>query len=151
MRTRRLTLVIAVVLFVLGLAVYSALKFGEKSPLIAAGEVTLSPDLTEQAKNISTLYIIVRDGSNPSPMPIGAARKRLSSSPEGSFYNFVLTREFLQLMVPDASLPPTLSIKARLDFDGEGGADTVGDLVGEVGNIHLGASGVRIDINRAIK
>jgi hypothetical protein len=151
MRTKRLIVLGAVIIFVLGLAMFAALKFGEKSPLIAAGSVTLAPDLTEKAKGISTLYLIVRDATSHAPMPIGAARKRISSSAEGTFYDFVLTREFLQLMIPESALPPKLSIKARLDVDGEGGADTTGDLVGEVNGIALGASGIQITIDRAIE
>jgi hypothetical protein len=150
MRKRRLFVLSAVVIFVLVVAMVAALKFGEKSPLIAAGTVTLAPELTDKAKDISTLYLIVRDATSQSPMPIGAARKRISTGAKGTFYEFVLTREFLQLMVPESALPPNLSIKARLDVDGEGGVDTPGDLVGEIKGIALGASGVQIVIDRAI-
>jgi len=151
LRKNRSLLITGAVVFVLGIAMYAALQFGEKSPLIAAGSVELAPDLNEQAKGISTLFLIVRDADSPAPMPIGAARKTISTGAEGVFYDFVLTKEFLQLMIPEANLPAKLTIKARLDADGAGGMDTPGDLVGEVTGVSLGSSGVRIRIDRAVQ
>ena len=147
--TRKLLIAVSVVV-ILVIAVYTALQFGEKSPLIASGTVELDPELTEKAKNISTLFIIVRDSNSPAPMPIGAARKTIGAGATGAFYDFVLTKEFLQLMVAETNLPENLTIKARLDVDGMGGADTPGDLVGDVTGIKLGSKGFQIKINREI-
>ena len=142
--------VASAILVVLGAAMFAAIRFGEQSPLIASGTITLAPELTNQAKDITTLFIIVRDSASTAPMPVGAARKTINPGSNGKIFDFVLTKEFLQLMVAEANLPKSLTIKARLDVDGAGGPDTPGDLVGEISGVPLGSGGVQISVDRVI-
>ena len=139
-----------VLVVILGLAIVAALQFGQRSPIIASGSVHLSPSLTAAAKGVRTLYITVFDANSPMPMPYGAMRAALEQDAEGLFYEFVLTPERLRVMNPNAPLPTTLRIKARLDRDGRGGRDQTGDLTGEVTNVAAGSSAVKVSIEKEI-
>jgi hypothetical protein len=144
----RLILLTAVVVAAASIGV--ALFFGETSPVIASGKVTLSDELTAQAQGMKTLYLIVRDAESPIPMPWGALVTTLGSDPSGTFYSFILTQDNLNIMNPGGALPKTISIKARLDMDGMGGADTPGDITGELKNITFGTQNIEITLNELV-
>jgi len=151
-RQNRFFLFVAIAGSVAVAAIIAAMQFGDQSPLIAKGKVVLAPSLLEKVQDHKTLFIIVRGPEMP--MPIGAARKELStpvSTANGVVYDFVLTKEFLQMMQPDQALPPKITIKARLDVDGQGGPDMPGDLVGETRDVALGANEVQVLIDRIVE
>jgi cytochrome c-type biogenesis protein CcmH len=148
----KLPLILAGALIVLGLAISAAFMTGQQSPLFASGTVSIAPDLEASAKGIQTLYIVAlpADGGR---MPLGAARFHVSADPRGTFLNFALTPETMQLM-PGSSqsgMPQSFNIKARLDTDGSGGMDQPGDLTGEATGIRLGSRDVHITIASAVK
>jgi hypothetical protein len=126
-------------------------NFGEKSPLIASGSVRIEPSLEEQAVGLRTLFITVFDQDSPRPMPFGAMKEKLRSDfrPEESF-EFLITRERLQIMNPNAAFPVNLRIKARLDIDGFGGMDQPGDITGEISGVALGSKEVQIILNQKL-
>lgn len=143
---------------VAAVAIFVAMSFGEKSPIYAAGDVTLDPSLASAATGIRTLFIILHDEQSAMPMPMGASRVKLYKDAEGQFYTFVLTKESMQMMGRtmggdnggDNASPKTIRLKARLDTDGSAGMDQPGDLVGEVSGVPFGATGIHIKIDRAI-
>ena len=142
-------------LLLLGIAVIAgsigvALLFGEKSPIIASGSVILPENLTPQAQGMRTLYIIVRDAESPMPMPWGALVTTLQEDPKGRVYSFLLTRENLRIMNPGAEPPKNLQLKARLDMDGMGGADTQGDIVGLIKSVPFGTQNIEIQLTNLI-
>lgn len=135
---------------IIAIAVVTAGEMGETSHAFAKGKVVLAPELAEQAKGVHTLFIIMAGPDRP--MPLGALRKKLDADAQGTVYEFVLTRDNMQLMGMAEGQPPPepFKLKARLDVDGAAGPDQPGDLVGEVTGIRLGTEGVEIVINRAI-
>jgi len=130
------------------IAVLTAGEMGETSHAYAKGKVVLAPGLEEQAKGVHTLFIIMAGPDRP--MPLGAQRKTISADAKGDVYEFVLTKDSMQMMAMGGEIPEPFKLKARLDVDGTAGPDQPGDLVGEVTGLHLGAEGVEIVINRAI-
>ncbi len=135
---------------ILALALFMASKFGEKSQLYAAGQISIDSSLEQDASGLRILFISVYDMDSQMPMPYGAVRERLSTDAKGEFFEFFLTKESLRVMNPNAPLPKRLKIKARIDVDGVGGPAQSGDLLGEAQNISLGSKGVRIVINNKI-
>ena len=136
---------LAVVLVAVGLAFI----VGEKSEVYLSGEVTVAPQLQDKAKNISTIYLILRDAESKIPMPYGAYRDRVDFTQADS-YRFVITKEKLQLMQQQAEVPRTFNLKVRLDADGYGGIDQTGDLVGELTNVAFGTKSVKLTVVREI-
>lgn len=135
---------------VIASSIGAALMFGEKSPLIASGVVTLPETLTTQAQGMRTLYIIVRDAESPLPMPWGALITTLQEEPKGDVYSFVLTRDNLRIMNPGAEPPKKLQLKARLDMDGMGGPDMAGDIIGSKTDIPFGSRDVILELSELI-
>lgn len=134
------------------IAVVMAGQMGEKSPILAAGKITLSDDLVPKAQGIETLFLILYDADSPMPMPYGAVKERLSADAvkPGWTYEFYITKEKIQTMRPDAPAPQHLRIKARLDRDGTAGPDQPGDLAGEVAGVNLGTQDVMLAISRYV-
>ncbi len=138
-----------VILIIIVIAVVTAGEMGETSHAYAKGKVVLAPELEEQAKGIHTLFIIMAGPDRP--MPLGAQRKTLGGDAKGTVYEFVLTKDSMQMMaMGGGEIPEPFKLKARLDVDGTAGPDQPGDLVGEVTAVKLGAEGVEIVIDRAI-
>jgi len=131
----------------LGIALFSAVKFGKKSVVYAAGQISISPELETNAEGIRTLFISIYDMDSPMPMPFGAVKERLSADAKGQFFDFFLTKESLRLMNPNAATPQRLRVKARIDVDGMGGAAQPGDLLGEIEGVAVGTQGVSILID----
>ena len=138
---------VALVIMIL-VAALMAGQMGETSHAYAKGQVVLAPELNVAAKGIHTLFIIASrvDG----PMPLGAFKKTLGSDAEGAFYDFVLTKDNMQLMAGDGTWPAEIKLKARLDMDGFAGPDQPGDIVGEVFPVALGQDGIEIRLNRML-
>jgi hypothetical protein len=130
--------------------IWTVSENAEKSLVYASGLVTLDPALNEEATGIKTLFLVLHDEDSPMPMPYGAQKVPISD-PKGNVYEFVLTKDNIQQMRPnDPKIPQTLRIKARLDRTGQGGADKEGDLVGQLTGVKLGATGLKIVIDKAI-
>lgn len=142
----------AIAVFILAIigAIATAALLGERSPIIAAGTIEITDELVGDAKGLSELFIIVYDEKSQQPMPYGALRYRLDTPPEGEFFTFVITPDNLQRMIPDAPIPESIRLKARLDVDGRAGLDQPGDLVGEISQTASGSSGVSLKIDRKI-
>jgi hypothetical protein len=144
---------IPAMLVVIIAAAVMAGKMGETSHAFAKGRVILDDSLKEQAKGIRTLFIIARGPDRP--MPIGALKTTLRGDPEGDVYDFVLTKDNMQLMGAamggSSAFPEQFTLKARLDTQGVGGMDKPGDLTGEVNGVHLGQEGVEIRINHRVE
>jgi hypothetical protein len=126
-----------------------ASRFSEKSLVYAEGSISIAPELTEKAAEQRNLFIVVYDQDNPAPMPYGALRVQLAEAPSGTFHHFVLTRENLTVMAgKQAGNLAHLRIKARLTNSGFIGQDGTGDLYGEVSDVALGGSDVRLLIDK---
>jgi hypothetical protein len=128
----------------------TAFFFGETSPIIAEGTITLSPELTGQAKGMRTVYIIVRDPASPMPMPIGAMATTIGADATGQVMTFKLTKDNLSMMNPSAANPAKMTIKARLDIDGLGGMDTPGDIIGKAENLDWGSQGIAVVLDQLV-
>ena len=148
MRNIKLFTVIGGIIVAL-VAIGLAFVVGEKSEIYLSGKVTVDPSLLDKAKNISTVYIILRDAENKIPMPYGAYRDRVNFKHADS-YRFVITKEKLQLMQQQAPVPRVFNLKVRLDTDGYGGVDQLGDLVGRQSDVAFGTTTVELIIDREI-
>jgi hypothetical protein len=84
-------------------------------------------------------------------MPYGAQKIPLSQNPEAVVARFILTKDNLQLMNPNAPVPSILKLKARLDLDGTGGKDKKGDLTGMLSNIKLGTQDLSLAIDTVVR
>ena len=136
-------------LVIIVVAVMTAGRMGQTDHAYVRGKVILDPKLTDAAKGIRTLFIVIR--SPDMPMPLGVQRTTLSSDPSGTVYEFVLTKDNTQRMgMGDVPLPQTFMLKARLDKYGQGGMDQSGDLTGEVYPVKLGAEDVEIHIDHLV-
>lgn len=138
------------VVFILGIiafAMYSAFDQGEKSPVYVEGEIILPEALRADAMGIQTLFIIVYDEASPMPMPFGAQKESVPvdlSKP----IPYLVTKEALRTMNPDAPAPQMMRVKVRLDKDGVAGPDQPGDLTGEVTGVKFGTSRQTIEISK---
>jgi hypothetical protein len=139
---------ILLLIIMLAIAIFSAGQMGETSHAFAQGRVVLDRSLMDQGKTIDTLFIVMSGSDRP--MPLGALRKSVRVGDDGEVYRFILTKDNMQMMMGDQSIPDSFKLKARLDRDGQGGADQPGDLVGEVMDVKKGQRDVEIQISRAI-
>jgi hypothetical protein len=139
---------VAFVVFVAA-AILLASRMGETSHAYARGSVVLPDELREQAKGARTLFVIALGPDRP--MPLGAMRHALGDDLSGTVYEFVMTAESMRAMGEGMEWPETFKLKARLDRDGQGGADQPGDLVGEVLDVKKGQKDVEIRIDRVIQ
>ena len=64
--------------------------------------------------------------------------------------SFKLTKDNLRVMNAASEPPKKITIKARLDMDGLGGADQAGDIVGVAENIDWGAQDVTVTLDQLI-
>lgn len=151
-RKQQKRLFIVAFIAVLGLCVFLAAYFGETSPLIVEGKLEIASELEADAKGMRVVYIILHDEASAMPMPYGAFQGRIRQDAHGTFMNFTLTKENVQLM-PAAMAGgevKTFRVKARLDADGLGGADSAGDIVGEIKGVAPGSKNLLIKLNRRI-
>lgn len=136
------------IIVVIAIAIFSAGQMGETSHAHVRGKVVLDDQLKDAAKGMTTLFIIVHDKVRP--MPYGALRTTLSGDLSGDLYEFALTNESVQRMMPDLPWPDPMNLKVRLDRDGSGGPDQPGDLVGELQGVQAGSTDVVLTINRVV-
>ena len=79
-------------------------------------------------------------------MPYGAIRIKLNSPPKGQFYNFLITKDNLQIMQPDSQPPAVINLKARLSLKDT--VETRGyQLSGQLENVNIGTKNLSITIN----
>lgn len=140
---------VIVILGVIAIALYSALDQGEKSPIFAAGTVELSPELQGDATGMQTMFVTVFDEESPMPMPYGAMKEHLPAD-FSQPVTFLITKEKLMVMNPDAAQPKRLRVKVRLDKDGVAGPDQPGDLVGIVEHVPFGERNAAVKISQKI-
>lgn len=143
-------ILLAALTTVIAACIGAAFYFGKTSPVIAEGTVTLPPGFEAQAQGMRTLFIIVRDPQSPMPMPYGAMVTTLPNEPAGTLLNFKLTRDNLRVMNEAAANPQKITIKARLDLDGLGGADQPGDIVGVLENVEWGSTNLTINLDQLV-
>lgn len=138
---------LVVVLAAIGIGMMTALDMGEKSPVFVKGEIIVPEALRADATGVETLFIIVYDEASPMPMPFGAQKEKAPvdlSQP----IPFLITKEALRVMNPDAPQPQSMRVKVRLDKDGIAGPDQPGDLTGEVTGVPFGKSDQTIEISK---
>jgi hypothetical protein len=149
-RQKERRILLAALTLVIAACIGAALFFGQTSPIIAEGKILLKPEFEAQAQGMRTVYIIVRDPASPMPMPFGAMATTLSEDPSGTVMSFKLTKDNLRVMNAASEPPKKITIKARLDMDGLGGADQAGDIVGATENIDWGAQDVTVTLDQLI-
>ena len=133
--------------------IMTALNMGQKSPAFARGHIQLPATLSAEAADIGTLFVVVYDANSPMPMPYGAMKERLRGPIEAGqdwSFDFLITKEKLQVMNPMSPEPKTMRLKVRLDRDGVAGPDQPGDLTGEVEGVNFGSEGVEITIDQVV-
>ena len=149
-RQKERRILLAALTLVIAACIGAALFFGQTSPIIAEGKILLKPEFEAQAQGMRTVYIIVRDPASPMPMPFGAMATTLSEDPSGTVMSFKLTKDNLRVMNAASEPPKKITIKARLDMDGLGGADQAGDIVGLAENIDWGAQDVTVTLDQLV-
>lgn len=149
----KLWAIVGAVVITLVIAVVAAMQTGEKSPIFAQGVLEIPEDLAGKAAGIETLYMVVYDLDSPRPMPYGAVRFRLAEAvAPGGFFDFVITKERLQIMGGMNQPPPKrMRIKARLDRDGQGGMDQPGDITGQLEEVAFGAKDLRLKLDSLVE
>lgn len=138
---------------VVAIGVKLAMDTGQKSPIYAMGTLEISDELAASAQGIDTLFMVLYDQDSAMPMPYGAVKFHLDQPAKpGRFFDFVITKEKLQLMgmAGQGALPRNMRIKARLDRDGQGGRDQAGDITGEVAPVVFGSQNVVIKMSTKI-
>jgi hypothetical protein len=149
-RQKERRLLLGILTLVIAACIGAAFFFGETSPIIAEGKIILKPELEAQAQGMRTMYIIVKDPASPMPMPYGAMATTLASEPSGTVITFKLTKDNLRIMNAGADHPTKITIKARLDMDGMGGADQAGDITGILENIPWGSRDLVISLDQLV-
>ena len=140
-----------IVCLIAGAILISAGQFASRSMVFAEGSLVLSDELIDKARGIRTVFIVLYDDENPTPMPYAAIREAINEDARKSFLNFVLTKDNMQIMNPAGEgFPKKLRIKARLDRSGAAGTDQPGDITGELKGVGNGARGLRIVLNQFI-
>lgn len=145
-------LVISVIILMIVLLItFSVGQFADKSPIFVSGTLIIEEELAQKAHGIRTVFIIIYDDESNAPLPYAAIRKVLDQDPSGTFLDFLLTKDNMQIMNQSQAGPPKkIRIKARLDRGGTAGADEPGDIVGELSGVDIGTEGVRIHMNRYV-
>ena len=107
-----------------------------------SGEVTLSPALAAQVPEGATLFVFARAAEGPR-MPLAIVRRPAGAWP------FAFTLDDAMAMAPNLKLSqfPQVVIGARLSKSGNATPQS-GDLVGQVGPVAPGATGLRVVIDR---
>lgn len=141
---------LGIVVAAIVVAIVAAMDMGEKSPVYVSGEIYLPESLRADAAGVETLFVIVYDEASPMPMPFGAQKEKVPvdlSKP----IPFLVTKEALRTMNPDAPPPQTMRVKVRIDKDGVAGPDQPGDLAGEVTGVAFGTQNQKIEILKKVE
>ncbi|MES2744639.1 MAG: hypothetical protein V4655_04390 [Bdellovibrionota bacterium] len=138
---------LVIVLIAIGVGLMTAMDMGEKSPLFVSGEVVLPEGMRGDATGVETLFIIVYDEASQMPMPFGAQKEKMPKDLTQPI-PFLVTKEALRVMNPDAPPPRTMRVKVRIDKDGVAGPDQPGDLTGEVTGVAFGTRDQLIEIKK---
>ena len=140
---------VGAVALIIVVAFVTALSEGERSPVFVSGHVEIAPELQNDARGFRTLFVIINDQESPMPMPLGAMKEHPPEDPSKP-WAFLVTKESLMMMNPDAPLPRNLRVKVRFDMDGRAGPDEPGDLVGIVENVPFSTTDLVIKVDRKI-
>ena len=115
----------------------------EQGNLLASGKITVSPDLADRAKQITTVYVMIRSGQGGPPYAV----VRLEN-PHAAELPFELTQA--HVMTQGAQPPSDAKIVVRFDADTRAGAEQPGDLVGELSPVTLGSSNLGVVVSREV-
>lgn len=151
-KQRRRFFIAGLVSVVLGSIVLAA-YFGEVNPPIMAGQVAIDPALESRATGLRTLFIVLYDRDSSSPLPWAAFQMRIRKDAKGTFARFNLTPENVQMMPGSNSnaRPKFFRLKVRLDADGMGGSDALGDIVGELASVTFGETQCLVTLSRPVE
>jgi len=138
--------IIGVVVIVIA-GFFAALDMGEKSPVFVSGTITIPEEYKGDAAGVATLFVIIYDANSPMPMPFGAMKEPMPADLSQPI-PFLVTKESLQTMNPDAPAPEVLRVKVRIDKDGIAGPDQPGDLTGGAEQIRFGERNLGLVINK---
>ncbi|MBC7661044.1 MAG: hypothetical protein H7249_15205 [Chitinophagaceae bacterium] len=135
------------VVVLIGVAVVTALDMGEKSPVFVSGTIQINDDLKADATGVETLFVIVYDEASAMPMPYGAMKEKMPAD-LSSPVPFLVTKESLRIMNPDAPAPKFLRLKVRIDRDGVAGPDQPGDLTGGAEHVPFGQRDIQVLVDK---
>jgi len=141
----------AVLVAIVLAVVLAAGKFADEPVVFMRGNINISKELISKATGIETLFIVVYDADSPMPMPYGAMRDNIKIGKDERLTDFILTPARLEVMRPGSPVPKNFRLKVRLDRDGFGGKDQIGDLVGEVAAVAYGTTDVQVQISKIIQ
>ena len=94
------------------------------------------------------LFIVVFDEESSIARPYAAIKYTLNEDAKGEFFDFVLTADNMQVMNPMDALPKLIRIKARLNSSGSAEKHGGADLKGEISDVPIGSSHIRINIDQ---
>lgn len=106
------------------------------------GWIQLAPEVEEQAKNISVLFLIARRPGER--MPLAVQKISAPSFP----LQFRMTAK--DSMVPGSAFEGEVVLTARLDRDGSAGPAQTGDIEGTSSTIQIGQNPVKLMVDRPI-
>lgn len=140
-----------IIVVIIAAVVFAAGRFADQPKIFARGTIELAPELLDKAAGIETLFVVLYDADSPAPLPYGAMRDVIRIADQSSLGDFILTPERVQVMRPGTPEPTNFRLKFRLDRDGQGGQDQLGDLVGEVERVAYGTENIKVSINKIVQ
>ncbi len=138
-----------VVLVAIVVGIITAMDMGEKSPVFVSGTIGISDELKADANGVETLFVIVYDEASPMPMPYGAMKEKMPQDLSQPI-PFLVTKESLRIMNPDAPTPQSLRVKVRIDKDGVAGPDQPGDMTATMEGVAFGTRDVQLKVANKI-
>lgn len=115
------------------------------STLTVSGKVTLAPSLLKNVQPTDTVFVVARPPTG-SRMPLAALRVQVKDLP----LQFVLDDSMGMSPAVKLSTAGKVIVSARVSKSGNAIPEK-GDLSGEIGPVAVGAKGLAIEINTAVK
>lgn len=113
--------------------------------ILASGSIEVVPELAGMAKQITTVFVIVRS-QTPGGPPFAVVK--LKNEMRSSLPFEITTKDVMGM---GGQMPADPKIVVRFDIDGSAGPEQPGDLVGELGQLQPGQRNVVVQVDRMVK
>jgi hypothetical protein len=111
--------------------------------LLVAGTIEVDAKSIDMARQIPTVFVILRDQGSRAPYAV----TKIPSKLEGNSLKFQLTKSDIMIQgQPDPAVPV---LKVRFDSDGNPMTETPQDVIGTAEGFQIGNSNVRIQATMA--
>ena len=111
--------------------------------LLVAGTIEVDAKSLDMARQIPTVFVILRDQGSRAPYAV----TKIPSKLEGNSLKFQLTKS--DIMIQGQPAPAVPVLKVRFDSDGNPLTETPQDVIGTAEEFQIGNSNVRIQATMA--